>query len=45
MSPKNFPVHHRQDVHGFPALQFWCGVIFNNRLIANCPQNVSAKEF
>jgi len=30
---------------GSVKMQLWCGGIYNNCMIANCPQRVSMKEF
>jgi len=30
---------------GSVETQLWCGGIYNNYMIANCPQSVSVKEF
>jgi len=32
-------------LHGSVATQLKCGEIFNNYVIANCPQNVAMKKF
>jgi len=32
-------------LHGSAATQLRCGGIFNNYVIANCPQNVAIKKF
>jgi len=29
---------------GSVKMHFWCGGIYNNCIIANCPQSVSVKE-
>jgi len=31
--------------HGSAATQLRCGAIFNNHIIANCPQSVPGKKF
>jgi len=32
-------------LQGSVEMHLWCGGIYNNHMIANCPQNVPVKEF
>jgi len=41
-------VIHEHCIHisqGSVKMHLWCGGIYNNHIIANCPQSVSVKEF
>jgi len=41
-------VIHAYFIHisqGSVEMHLWCGGIYNNHIIANCPQSVSVKKF